>query len=243
MKAMIFAAGLGTRLKPITDTVPKALVQVDGKPLLYHVIKKLVREGYDSLVVNVHHFPDQIINYLQENDFGVEIRVSDERDMLRETGGGIAYAQPLLGNEPFLVHNVDILSCLDLAWFRGQHNPGNLATLLCSDRKTQRYLLVDDNGMLAGWTNIATGEVRSPYGKISPSDYRLLAFSGMHYLSPEVFEAFKRYGFGERFPIMDFYLRACADYPIRIAEATDLKLIDVGKLDSLSQAEAFLQQL
>ena len=133
MKAMVFAAGLGTRLKPLTDTMPKALVPVCGQPLLHHVLTKLVAGGYDDIIVNVHHFPDQIIDYLHAHDFGARITVSDERDFLRETGGGIKCVQPLLrnkeipgqagqagndGNEPFLVHNVDIVSNLDFKWLR-----------------------------------------------------------------------------------------------------------------------------
>ena len=241
MKAMIFAAGLGTRLKPLTDTMPKALVPVGGKPLLYHVLTKLVTAGYDDITVNVHHFSDQIIKYLQENDFGVGISISEERDLLLETGGGIKHARPFLdGEEPFLVHNVDILSDLDLGWFRGVHRPGDLATLLVSERKTQRYLLFDDDSLLCGWTNIATGEVRSPRGDIAPKEYKMLAFSGIHYISPSIFAAFNRYGFGERFSIMDFYLTACADYPIRAAVPGGLRLLDVGKLDSLALAESFV---
>ncbi|MBO4435000.1 MAG: nucleotidyltransferase family protein [Bacteroidales bacterium] len=242
MKAMIFAAGLGTRLKPLTDTMPKALVPVAGKPLLAHVLEKLVGAGYDDITVNVHHFPDQIIKYLADNDFGAHISISDERDLLRETGGGIKFARPLLeGSEPFLVHNVDILSDLDLEWFRSQHRPDALATLLVSERKTQRYLLFDSDGCLAGWTNIATGEVRSPRGSIDPANYRMLAFSGIHCISQGIFDAFTRYGFGNRFSIMDFYLTACADYPIRAAVPTALRLLDVGKLDTLTEAESFLR--
>ena len=257
MKAMIFAAGLGTRLKPITDTMPKALVPVCGQPLLYHVISKLVAAGYDDLVVNVHHFPDQIIHYLHSHDFGAHIAVSDERDFLRETGGGIKYARPLLlnegipgcpstssgttgndGSEPFLVHNVDIVSNLDLDWLREQHREGALATLVVSDRKTQRYFLFDEDNRLKGWTNIATGEVRSPFGDIDPDGCRKLAFAGIHLISPAIFDAFDKYGFGDRFSIVDFYLRACADYPIYAVVPPDFQLVDVGKFDALPEAEA-----
>ena len=238
MKAMIFAAGLGTRLKPITDTMPKALVPVCGQPLLYHVITKLVAAGYDDLVVNVHHFPDQIIHYLHSHDFGVRISVSDERDFLRETGGGVRFARPLLCHtEPFLVHNVDIVSNLDLGWLREQHREGALATVVVSERKTQRYLLFDEEGWLKGWTNVATGEVRSPFPDIDPDRCRKLAFAGIHLMSPAIFDAFDRYGFGERFSIVDFYLRACADYPIYAAVPKDFTLVDVGKKETLSEAE------
>lgn len=239
MRAMIFAAGLGTRLKPITDTLPKALVPVGGQPLLSHVIRKLVSAGYDHLVVNVHHFPYLIIDYLKEHDFGVQVDVSDERDFLLETGGGIAHARPFLEGEPFLVHNVDILSNLDLGWLREQHRPDALATLLVSDRKTQRYLLFREDGRLAGWTNLATGEVRSPYPDLDPSACRMLAFSGIHYMSCGIFQAFEALEMPERFPIMDFYLKACDRYPIYAAVPQDLQLLDVGKLDTLAQAEQY----
>ena len=255
MKAMIFAAGLGTRLKPITDSMPKALVPVCGQPLLYHVITKLVANGYDDLIVNVHHFPDQIIHYLHSHDFGAKIAVSDERDFLRETGGGIKFARPLLDfstppaaplemtTEPFLVHNVDIVSNLDLKWLREQHREGALATVVVSERKTQRYLLFDDDGRLKGWTNIATGEVRSPYPDIDPDRCHKLAFAGIHLISPAIFEAFDRYGFGDRFSIMDFYLRACADYPIYAAVPPSFRMVDVGKKETLSEAERVCESL
>ena len=251
MKAMIFAAGLGTRLKPITDTMPKALVPVCGQPLLYHVITKLVAAGYDDLVVNVHHFPDQIIHYLHSHDFGARIAVSDERDFLRETGGGIRYAKHLLTDfstppaaplemtkVPFLVHNVDIVSNLDLGWLREQFREGALATIVVSERKTQRYFLFDEDNRLKGWTNIATGEVRSPFPDIDPDRCRKLAFAGIHLMSPAIFDAFDKYGFGDRFSIVDFYLRACADYPIYAAVPPDFQLVDVGKFDTLPEAEA-----
>ena len=255
MKAMIFAAGLGTRLKPITDTMPKAFVPVCGQPLLYHVIQKLVAAGYDDIVVNVHHFPDRIIHYLHSHDFGAKISVSDERDFLRETGGGIRYAQSLLmdeeipgqagndGSEPFLVHNVDIVSNLDLNWLREQHRPDALATVVVSERKTQRYFLFDDDGRMKGWTNIATGEVRSPYPDIDPEKCRKLAFAGIHLMSPAIFDAFDQYGFGDRFSIVDFYLKACADHPIYAALPPDLRLVDVGKFDQLADAEAICADL
>jgi len=273
MRAMIFAAGLGTRLKPITDTMPKALVPVCGQPLLYHVITKLVAAGYDDLVVNVHHFPDQIIHYLHSHDFGARIAVSDERDFLRETGGGIRFAKHLLTdfstqpaaslemterdsfaslqmtegdsfaslgmtNEPFLVHNVDIVSNLDLNWLREQHREGALVTLVASERKTQRYFLFDEDNRLKGWTNIATGEVRSPFPDIDPDRCRKLAFAGIHLMSPAIFDAFDRYGFGDRFSIVDFYLRACADYPIYAAVPPDFTMVDVGKFATLPEAES-----
>lgn len=171
MKAMIFAAGLGTRLKPLTDTLPKALVPLAGKTLLQWQIEKLKAAGITDIVVNVHHFPDMIISYLSENDnFGCRIAVSDERDMLLETGGGLRKAKSLLfgvgsresGNndEPILVCNVDILSNIDIPTLLNAYNPDEMGVVVVSERETQRYLLFDETSRLCGWTNIATGEVR-----------------------------------------------------------------------------------
>ncbi|MBO4671729.1 MAG: nucleotidyltransferase family protein [Bacteroidales bacterium] len=238
MRAMVFAAGLGTRLKPVTDSMPKALVPVCGEPLLGHVLRKLAASGYDEIVVNVHHFAGQIREYLDSHDFGVRISVSDETDLLRETGGAIRHARPLLEDAgSFLVHNVDIISDLDLRWFREQCRPEALATLLVSERKTQRYFLFDDSMRLVGWTNIATGEVRSPYPGLDPGRCRQFAFAGIHCISSGVFDVFDSYCCPERFPIVDFYLRACAEHPIYGAVPESLTLIDVGKLDSLAEAE------
>lgn len=244
MKAMIFAAGLGTRLKPITDTMPKALVPVCGKPLLYHTICKLRDAGYDDIVVNVHHFPGQIREYLQANDFGVKISISDESEQLLETGGGILKARDLLlSDEPFLVHNVDIVSNLDLTRLRAATRPEDLATLVVSSRETRRYLLFSDDMRLAGWTDTATGEVRSPYPALDPSVCRRFAFSGIHNISPSVFSAMADLGFTGRFPIMDFYLQACARYQIRGYVAENLKMVDVGKIDTLPEAERICETL
>ena len=245
MKAMIFAAGLGTRLKPITDTMPKALVPVGGEPLLHHVIVKLRAAGYDHLVVNVHHFASQIREYLATHDYGIDIQISDETEELLETGGGIAHAKDLLlpSEDPILIHNVDILSNLDLSWFRSQVRPSALSTLLVSERETSRYLLFGEDMRLMGWTNVATGEVRSPYPLEELSGCRKYAFSGIHNVSPAIFQAFEESGFTGRFPIMDFYIQQCARYPIYGALAPSLQLVDVGKLDSLEQAEEMVRLL
>ena len=243
MKAMVFAAGLGTRLKPVTDSMPKALVPVCGKPLLAHVLEKLAAYGYDDIVVNVHHFSSMILDYLAGHDFGVRISISDESGRLLETGGGILNARELLDGGDFLVHNVDIISDLDLSWFRAQHKPEAVATLLVSPRETQRYLLFDDDMRLVGWTNVATGEVRSPFPGLDIRKCRRFAFSGIHYISPGIFDLFGICGFKERFPIMDFYLDACARYPIYGVVPESLTLVDVGKLDSLAQAEKICASL
>ena len=157
MKAMIFAAGLGTRLKPLTDTMPKALVPIAGKPLLEHIITKLIAAGFDEIIVNVHHFADQIVDFLKsKNNFGIRIEISDETDLLLETGGGIKHASAFFDDgKPFLVHNVDILSNLDLSDFYQTSLKNNgLATLLVSERNSSRYFLFDDNAKLCFKQNL-----------------------------------------------------------------------------------------
>ena len=249
MKAMIFAAGLGTRLKPITDTMPKALVPVGGTPLLEHVIRRFQDAGINDFVVNVHHFADQIIDYVNSHaSFGSTVAISDERGCLLETGGGILHAKELLMRDPapdsrFVVHNVDILSDLDLGWFISQWRPDALATLLVSSRDTQRYLLFNDGMRLVGWTNIATGEVRTPYASLDVEACRRYAFAGIHQMSNSIFGAMESEGMGERFPIMDFYLKVCDRFPIYGVVPQGLRMIDVGKLNSLDQAECLLREL
>lgn len=242
-QAMIFAAGLGTRLKPLTDTMPKALVRVGGQPLLWHVVMKLKAAGFERIVVNVHHFAQQIVDYLKENDnFGLDIRISDESDGLLETGGGIKKALPLFDQEsPVLIHNVDILSNVnlsslyDFAASTAAVDADIDALLLVSQRKTKRYLLFDDELILRGWINIETGEVRGQ----SPGDLRQLAFSGIHVIGPGAFPYFEE--MPERFGIIDFYLKYCQQCSFLGYEKADLRLLDVGKLDSLEQAESFLK--
>ena len=231
-QAMIFAAGLGTRLKPLTDTMPKALVRVGGQPLLWHVIMKLRNAGFERIVVNVHHFAQQIVDYLQQNDnFGLDIRISDETSELLETGGGIKKARQLFDPQsPILIHNVDILSNLDLETV---YQPGD-SVLVVSERTTKRYLQFDDAMHLVGWKNIETGQVKGQEG-------RSLAFSGIHVMSPALFPLMDAWP--DRFPIMDFYLSVCADNVIKGYEAHDLRLMDVGKLGTLSEANEFINQL
>ncbi|MBQ8712790.1 MAG: NTP transferase domain-containing protein, partial [Prevotella sp.] len=190
-QAMIFAAGLGTRLKPLTDTMPKALVRVGEQPLLWHVVQKLKAAGYERIVVNVHHFAQQIVDYLEaNNNFGLDIRISDETSALLETGGGIRKARPLFDPQsPVLIHNVDILSNLSL-----EALGGDSSTLVVSQRTTKRYLQFDDDMQLVGWKNVETGEVRGREG-------RSLAFSGIHVITPQLLALMDSWP--ERFPIMD----------------------------------------
>ena len=244
MQAMIFAAGLGTRLKPLTDRIPKALVRVGGEPLLKRVIFQLKDAGFTRIVVNVHHFSNQIIDYLRDNDnFGMDIRISDESDKLLETGGGIKKAWPLFDQkEPVLIHNVDILSNVDLKKFYQMEAETPLAArLLVSARKTKRYLLFDDTMRLVGWTNIETGEVKSPYKDLDPKQYNMYAFSGIHMVAPSLFPLMEEEP--DKFPIMDFYLRHCDKVRIEGYVKNNLKLMDVGKQETLKEAEQFLQNL
>lgn len=244
MKAMIFAAGLGTRLKPLTDHMPKALVPVAGKPMLEHVILKLKAAGFTELVINIHHFGEQIIGFLEANrNFGLTIHISDERDMLLDTGGGIKKARNFFsGDEPFLVHNVDILSDTDLKALYEYHlHSGNDATLLASPRKTIRYLLFDDENLLRGWINKNTLQTK-PEGFIyRAGQYREYAFSGIHVISPSLFRYMDRWQ--GKFSIMDFYLQTCREARLGGYLTEQLRLIDIGKPETLAKAEEFIKTI
>ncbi len=318
---MILAAGLGTRLKPLTDTMPKALVPVGGKPLLDIQIEKLAQAGYDRFVVNVHHFAQQIIDHVNDHYPPTPnthhptpithhptpitqhptpitqhpspntqhpspiILISDETSELLETGGGLKKAQGLFrDDESILIHNVDILDNVDYDWFRRQHQDDEDAVLLVSKRKTKRYLIFDSAMRLMGWKNIETGEVKSPFPWLREAEITIddnlqvttltshlspltshqppipsggvggglsipsggvggglhlyaFAFSGIHSFSPRLFPLMDR--FPDRFPIIDFYLSVCHRSRIVGLVKNDLQVLDVGKLDSLEQAEKF----
>ncbi|MBR4527021.1 MAG: NTP transferase domain-containing protein [Bacteroidaceae bacterium] len=242
MKCMVFAAGLGTRLKPLTDQIPKALVPVAGRPLLQILLEKLHSAGFHDVVINVHHFASMIEEFVSTLHLdGMQVRFSDERDELLETGGGIKHAVSLLqGVDRFLIHNVDILSNVDLnAFFR--RGEGTQATLLVSPRETQRYLLFDDEMRLVGWTNVKTGQVKSPYPNLDPMRFHKYAFAGIHQMSTDLFHYFNEWP--QKFSIMDFYLSICHLEPIYGYLKPDLRLMDVGKLDTLHQAEFFLDSI
>ena len=238
---MIFAAGLGTRLKPLTDTMPKALVPLAGKPLLQWQVEKLREAGIREIVVNVHHFPDQIIDTIRANNgWGCNIAISDEREALLDTGGGLRKAQGLLmGNEPILACNVDILSNIDISALVETYNRNPLLGLLVvSERSTQRYLCFDEQEQLCGWTNIATGEVK---GK----DGRHLAFSGMQVLSPQIFDKMEGVAAqkGDKFSLIDLYLDICGQEVLKAYVPKDYKMMDVGKIEQINDAEHFATML
>jgi len=211
MKAMILAAGLGTRLRPLTNSIPKALVEVNGKPLLQHALEHLKQFEITEVIVNVHHFAGMIMEFLEANDnFGLKISVSDESDELLETGGGVKKAEWFLRNrEPFLVRNVDVLSDLDLLQmllFHRENSP--LATLAVRNRESSRYFLFDDRDRLSGWENRKSGET-----KISRPGIQLhaMAFSGIQILQPEIFTLMPEY---RRFSLTDVYIQLAANYAI-----------------------------
>lgn len=246
MKAMIFAAGLGSRLKPLTDTMPKALVPVAGRPMLEHVILKLKAAGFTEIVINIHHFGEQIIDFLQANDdFGLIVHISDEREQLLDTGGGIKKARAFFdtSDEPFLVHNVDILSDVDLRKLYDYHlQNGCVATLLASGRKTARYLLFDAEKKLCGWANKDTGQMKPDGFCFDATLYKEYAFSGIHVLSPAIFRLMDTPRWEGKFSIMDFYLSTCQQTSFSGYLVEHLQLIDIGKLETLAKAEEFVSK-
>ena len=246
MKAMIFAAGLGSRLKPLTDTMPKALVPIAGRPMLEHVILKLKAAGFTEIVINIHHFGEQILDFLEANEnFGLIIHISDERDLLLDTGGGIKKSRSFFENsdEPFLIHNVDILSDVNLKELYDYHlRSGAVATLLASQRKTSRYLLFDTGKRLCGWINKDTGQVKPEGFQYDSSLYQEYAFSGIHVLSPAIFQWMTSPSWDGKFSIMDFYLATCRQVNYGGYLTEKLHLIDIGKPETLAKAEGFLYQ-
>jgi NDP-sugar pyrophosphorylase family protein len=237
MKAMIFAAGLGTRLKPLTDTMPKALVPLAGKPLLQWQVEKLRDAGITDIIVNVHHFPDMIIDTIRANQgWGCNIMISDERDCLLDTGGGLKKAVTGYGlqvtGEPILACNVDILSNIDIRDLIAHYSE---SLLVVSERDTQRYLCFDANERLCGWTNIKTGELKGHEG-------RHLAFSGMQILSPEVLALLPQM-LQEKFSLIDFYLHVMNEVPLKAFVPDHYRMMDVGKIDQIEEAERFAESL
>ena len=212
MRAMILAAGLGTRLRPITDKIPKALVEVDGITLLEHSVNHLKKYGITQIIINVHHFAGQVIDYLRmNNDFGLELSISDESDELLDTGGGLNKASWFFDDGlPFLIRNVDVLSDLDLYKLIEYHgNCEGLATLVVRERETSRYLIFDDKLQLSGWENKKTGEKKVT--RRTPIEKRELAFSGIQVLDPKIFNFITETG---KFTLTGMYLRLSADHKI-----------------------------
>lgn len=242
MKAMIFAAGLGTRLRPITDNMPKALVPINGIPLLEIAIRRLKRYGCREIIVNIHHFGEQIVDFLAQKDhFGIEIIISDEHDLLLDTGGGLKKAAWFLQDAPFLLLNADIVTNLDLGAFYQKHlTSGSIATLAIRQRRSSRYLLFDDHLLLSGWRNEKTGE----YKLSRSSEEKKLedwAFSGIHAISPSFFDYLS--STESVFSIIDTYLEASTNETITGYPHPDDIWLDVGKIPQLEKAAAILDQI
>jgi MurNAc alpha-1-phosphate uridylyltransferase len=238
MKAMILAAGRGTRLQPLTSDRPKALIEISGIALLEHIIRRLKSFGFHDIVINVHHFPDQIIKFLEsKKNFGINIKISDERQKLLDTGGGLKKAAGLLqSREPILIHNVDVLSHIPLQSLIVEHlTSGALATLAVSQRESRRFLIFDQDNQLIGWQNTITGEIK---GKTSGEKAtKKLAFSGISIISQKILRMLPA---EEVFPLIDLYLNLCQHYPIRAYEHEAAQFLDVGKPEQLAKAEKFL---
>lgn len=233
MKAMIFAAGLGTRLKTLTEQKPKALVECNGRPLLEYAILKLRYSGFSEIIVNVHHYSKQIIDYIHSHNYGIPIYISDETDQLLDTGGGLLFAKQYFdGSDPFLVCNVDIICSVDyrkMMAFHLQHQA--LATLAVCNRSTSRYLLFDSEYQLCAWENRQTQERKIVRER---NEYIPLAFSGVQIISPRIFDYIIESG---KFAIMDLYLRLAAQYPIIAFDHTGDFWLDVGKFDEFKAIE------
>ena len=279
MKAMILAAGLGTRLKPITDKIPKALVEVGGVPMLERVILTLKRQGFSYIVVNVHHFADQIIDFLRVGDFGVEVVVSDESGSLLDTGGGIVKAAPLLfgpDSSPVLIHNVDIISNADLQAL--MREASDTPTLLVSRRDSSRKLIFDKEMRLIGWHDLKTDTFRPSYiqslmtqnphiahttlknltdpidlkddldlkddidltDDIDLKDLTELAFSGIYAVTQSMVQEMKSLEGEGKYSVMDYFLNPKREVTIKGLLDNDLKLLDIGKPATLSQASDFI---
>jgi N-acetyl-alpha-D-muramate 1-phosphate uridylyltransferase len=233
MKAMILAAGLGTRFKPWTDNHPKALAMINGKSLLQRNIEYLQGAGIYDVVVNVHHFADQIEDAIAKNKgWGSNIIVSDERDIVLETGGGLMKASRFLKDDSFVLMNVDVLTGLDLGRMIGMHRQlMPLATLATSDRKTSRYFVFDHLDNLCGWVNVKTGEEKMIR---ETADRRLKAFSGIHVIDPGIFSLVK---FEGKFSMVDVYLSLASQEIIKSFDHSDTVFIDVGKPEAVAEAE------
>lgn len=247
MNAMIFAAGLGTRLKPYTDDRPKAMVEVAGRPMIAHQLLRLRAAGFRRVVINVYHYANQIIDYVNANDgFGLNVAFSDESGSLLDTGGGIRKALPLFGTDsPILIHNVDIFSNADLALlYRHHQNSDAEASLLVSRRNTSRYFVFDKQDNLVAWKNMQTGEVRTSHESKREAlaaldgddeELRLRAFAGIHVISPSLFPLLERGD--EVFSITSFYWQQAATRRIRGIEAPDgFRWVDAGKPEALAKA-------
>ena len=247
--AMILAAGLGTRLGAMTKDKPKALVPLNGKPLLQHCIENLIANGFHHIIINVHHFGEQIIDFVESHHFDAEIQISDERNQLMDTGGGIVKATPLFRNsKAVLVHNVDIISDVNLGEMSQQFlDSKDDAWLLTQDRETNRKLLFDDENQLVGWMNKAEGQfkwvneseaaLRRAQGPLLY--YKEMAFSGLHFFHSDLFAEFEV----KRSSVIDLYLYLAKNNRIISKPIQSDYWFDLGKPEQLEAAESYLNNL
>jgi len=235
MQAFILAAGLGTRLKPLTDHLPKALVEVQGQPLLKITINNLTRQGVSQIVVNVHHFADMVRQYLLSQRWEIPIYISDEYGLLLDTGGGIKKAESLFAkSEPILIHNVDILSHLNISQLANKHAESmSLATLVVSHRETSRYLLFDEQDSLTGWRNKQTGETKWVHSPLET--YQELAFDGIALIEPDLVSMLPPAT--QPYSIIPAYLELAKHHRINYFELSQKDWLDVGKPQTLSLAQ------
>jgi NDP-sugar pyrophosphorylase family protein len=239
MKAMIFAAGLGTRLRPYTESMPKALVPVAGVPMLQILINHLQKSGIQDILINVHHFAGQLIGFLKQNqNFGANITISNEEDLLLDTGGGLKKASWFFNDgQPFLVQNVDVISDVSYQEMLAFHNKNcALATLAVCNRKTSRYFLFDEQMQLCGWENTKTAEIKMAYPEIQ--NLKRFAFSGIHIIDPAIFNLINIEG---KFSIVDMYLELASTNKIIGFEHNPENWVDMGKPEELMKAENILK--
>jgi NDP-sugar pyrophosphorylase family protein len=235
MKAMIFAAGMGTRLKPLTNSIPKALVKINNTPLIELLINKLKNNGFNEIIINVHHHAEQIIDFLwKNNNFGIRIEVSDESSQLLDTGGGLKKASWFFDdNKAFLIHNVDVLSSIDILELYNCHlRSGSLTTLAVKKRETSRYFLFDEEKRLCGWQDLKN-ELRTISVEYS-EPLTPYAFSGIHVVNPEIFRLIKEEG---GFSMTKVYLRLAKEHRIEAYDHSNSSWIDLGTVENLRIAE------
>jgi len=241
MKAMIFAAGLGTRLKPFTESMPKALVPVAGIPMIELLIRHLQANGINDIILNVHHFAGQVIDFLKvNNNFGVNITISHEEELLLDTGGGLKKAAWFFNDDkPFVVQNVDVISNVNYRDMLDFHNRnGALATLAVCNRETSRYFLFSENMQLCGWENTKTAEIIMARPEIQ--NLKRFAFSGIHIIDPAIFNSIDRDG---KFSIVDIYLELAANQKIIGFKHDPATWVDMGKPEELVKAEIILEKM
>lgn len=235
MQAMILAAGLGTRLKPITENIPKALVEIKGKTLLEITIRNLIEHDFRNIVINIHHFSDLIKEFLQKNTFAADIIISDETDLLLDTGGGIKNALKYFDDSPVLIHNVDVISNLNLKDFYNYHlSDDSPASLYVSKRPSSRYLLFNEKNILCGWQDVNKNQKLIVRDEIKLESF---AFNGIHIINPELIKLFPD---EKVFSVIKAYLELAKNEDIQAYVDNDTRWIDVGKIENLKSAEESL---